>query len=392
MISQTGDQTPLFEHAPPLLIQEKLGLARKGSTRVWHRAAAVALIGWLPLVLLTLVQGLVWNPDVIRSFLYETGVHARYLVAAPLLVVAESECGLRLSAIARHFIDSRLVQSKDRHRFDQIIESTKTLLRSPAAETVVIVLSYAIVAAAVATHAQADIPLWHRSFGGWGTYSPAGWWHMLVSMPLLVALILGWLWRVILWTRLLWIVSQLDLRLVPSHPDKAAGLGFVGHSVGAFAIVALALSAIAAGRSAHLVLIGGGVPPPQNIYFNAGFLAVIVLIFTAPLLAFSRKLLAVWHEGTFEYGALAIQIGVAFEDKWLNGEKAVSQSALAQPDFSATTDLYSVAANVDGIRLLPVDLKDVIALVVAALIPFIPVVLLAVPAGSILKALQKLLL
>jgi hypothetical protein len=392
MISQTGDQTPLFEYAPPLWIQKKLGLVREGTAKIWRRAAAIALIGWLPLAVLTLVQGLIWNPDVIRSFIYETGVHARYLVAAPLLVVAESECGLRLSAITRHFLDSRLVQSKDHRRFDGIVVTTKALLRSPVAEAVVIVLSYAIVAAAVATHARADIPLWHRSSGGWSGYSPAGWWHVLVSMPLLVALILGWLWRVMLWTRLLWIVSRLDLRLVPSHPDKAAGLGFVGHSVGAFAIVALALSAIAAGRSAHLVLVGGGAPSLQNIYFNAGFLAVIVLIFTAPLLVFSRKLLAVWNEGTLAYGALANQIGVAFEDKWLSGEKAVSQSALAQPDFSATTDLYSVAANVDGIRLLPLELKDVIALAAAAIIPFIPVALLAVPAGSILKTLQKLLL
>ena len=97
-------------------------------------------------------------------------------------------------------------------------------------------------------------------------YSLAGWWHTLVSVPLLLLLIFGWCWRLALWTRLLWLIARLELRLVASHPDRCAGLSFLGHSVRAFAIVALALAVIVAGRSAHMSLLGGGLPTP---YFLA---------------------------------------------------------------------------------------------------------------------------
>jgi hypothetical protein len=82
----------------------------------------------------------------------------------------------------------------------------------------------------------------------------------VVSLPLLIILFLGRIWRLVSWTRLPWLMSRLRLRLVASHPDHAAGLGFIGHSVRAFAIVALAPMAIAAGRSARIVLTTGSLP------------------------------------------------------------------------------------------------------------------------------------
>ncbi len=47
------------------------------------------------------------------------------------------------------------------------------------------------------------------------------------------------LWRIavisgIIWARFLWQVSRIDLDLIPTHPDRSAGLGFLGGS--AFAL------------------------------------------------------------------------------------------------------------------------------------------------------------
>ena len=84
-------------------------------------------------------------------------------------------------------------------------------------------------------------------------------------------------------------------------------------------------------------------------------------------------------------------MGEAFESKWLGRGGSVDQAALEKPDFSATTDLYSVAANVYAIRLLPLDLKDLVVITGALLVPFVPVVLLAIPADQILSGLQKLM-
>jgi hypothetical protein len=370
-------------------VQCWLGLAAPDRLHVGRRALFVVLIGWVPIVLLTLVQVAVHGGDGISSLLLETGVHARYLVAAPLLIVAEAQCARYLSATARFFVQTGLVPDERRGAFEAAVASTRRLLKSTTAETVVFVLAY-LVAFAVYFHPHDELPTWHRPAGSVPVFSLSGWWHVFLSMPLLLVLILGWVWRLALWARLLWLISRLDLKLVASHPDHTAGLGFVGHSLRAFSIVALALATIVAGRSAHFVLLNGGLPTP-NLWFNAGFLAFVLAIFVAPLLVFSLPLLHAWQRGTIEYGALAGRIGAAFEGKWLERGGSVNRTALEKPDFSATTDLYSIASNVYAIRFVPVDLKDLIVLVAALLVPFVPVLLLALPANVILESIKKLL-
>jgi hypothetical protein len=384
------DDRALFAHALPMGVQRWLGLAKPDQLHVGRRALLVAIIGWAPIVLLTIAHAALWGGDGIASLRLETGVHARYLVAAPLLIIAEAQCASYLGATVRYFVEAGLVPHEKRTEFDTAVASTRRGLNSIPAEIAAFALAYLVSALSVLSYGYDQTPVWHRSDGIVPGYSAAGWWHFLVSMPLLLVLILGWVWRLALWARLLWLISRLDLRLIASHPDHVAGLGFIGHSLSGFAIVALALASIAAGRSAHFVLLGGSLPTP-NLLFNVGFLAFLLVLFLAPLLAFTPTLFAVWKAGTREYGALAVRIGEAFESTWLDRGGSVDRAALEKPDFSATADLYSVASNAYAIRLVPVDLKNLIALAAALLLPFGPVVLLAVPIHTILQSLQKLL-
>jgi len=380
----------LFENGPPIGLQRRLGVVRGDQVDVGRRAIFVVVIGWVPLVILTVMQSAVLHTDGISSLLWETGAHARYLLAAPLLVLAEAGCARRLSAIVRHFVDAGLVTDFDRARYDAAVASTRSLLNSNAAEIVVIALAYLLVALAAFSQPFDQIPAWHKTGGVAPAFSPAGWWHVLVTLPLLLILLLGWTWRLALWARLLWLIARLDLRLMASHPDRAAGLGFVGYSVRAFSIVALALATIIAGRSAHIVLLGGALPT-QYVIFNSGLLVAVVALFAAPLFVFTPNLMNAWRRGALEYGALADRVGTAFEDKWLGRDGQVDKAALDKPDFSATTDLYSIVANVYALRLVPIDLKSVIMLGSAMLLPFVPVVFLALPVEQILAGLKKLL-
>ncbi len=271
----------LFEGGPPLGLERRLGLNKGSNLYVGRRMLLVVLIGWVPLIVLTIVQSVILHTDRIGSLVWEVGAHACYLLAAPLLILAETECAAQLSAIVRHFIDGSLVPDEERERFDAAISSTRKLLGSTSAAIVVVVLAYGIMAATAWSTPMEQVPVWHRSEGGAPIFSPAGWWHVLVSLPLLLILVLGWLSRLAMWSHLLWRISRLRLRLVASHPDRAAGLGFVGHSVRAFAIVALALMTIAAGRSAHIVLEDGTLRTPQ-LLFNGGLMLSVAAMFTAP--------------------------------------------------------------------------------------------------------------
>jgi hypothetical protein len=350
----------------------------------------VALIAWFPLFLLTVAGGSSPGNDGLVSLFRETGIHARYLIAAPILILAERECALQLNALVRQFLESGIVPDHKRAEWEYSIVSTRALLNSNIAEIAVIAIAYMIVAATIGSHPASEIPIWHKSASLY--FSPAGWWHALVSLPLLLILILGWMWRLVLWTRLLWLISGLDLRLVTSHPDHVAGLGFVGHSVRAFSIVALALTTVAAGRSAHTVLESGTGLPMTQLVFNAGFLVAVAILFTAPLIVFFPTLLQSWRRGVAEYGALAVRVGSAFEDRWFTHEAQDNHAATPdKPDFSATADLYSILSNVYALRFVPVDLNSLIALALAMLLPFVPVLLLAVPLDRIWSGIQKLL-
>ena len=109
-------------------------------------------------------------------------------------------------------------------------------------------------------------------------------------------------------------------------------------------------------------------------------------------MAFAPRLFRAREEGELAYGALARRVGAAFEDKWVGRGAKIDRATLDARDFSATTDLYSVVANVYSIRFIPMDLLDLALLIGALLLPFVPVVLLAVPMDVIWSMVRGLML
>src|SRR5262249_25541303 len=188
-----------------------------------------------------------------------------------------------LSAIAVHFRDAGLIAGKDMTRYGDAVASTLRLRDSIQLEVAIFVIAFTLTAIVALSVPLQFYPPWHLAGDDHArALSAAGWWDALISAPLLVVLILGWLWRLILWTRFLLLMSRLDLRLISAHPDRAAGLGFVGTSLQPMAVVAFALSAIAAGTVANRVL-HDNVSILDFRFILPIFSALLVAFFTAPL-------------------------------------------------------------------------------------------------------------
>jgi len=375
------------------LLKLRVSASPKHSRRrgILVRAVVVILACWAPLLVLAVAQGVFLGQAGVISLLSDVAVSCRFLVAAPLLVLAELTCVARLGTIAHNFRLSGLVGRADDARFERAWASTLGLRNSIAADIVVVVLAYTIIGGLMSAFPASGLPAWHVSSAGAATYSLAGWWHAMVSLPLLFVLILTWLWRVVLWARFLFLMSRLDLRLVPSHPDHIAGLRFVGYSAPAFSPVGFALGIIAAGAAANRVLYEGATPESFTLLVVA--LAVtVVVVFAGPLVVFVYPLWLAWWRGTFEYGTLARRLGQELESKWLRRGDTVDEGALAVPDFSATTDLYQVTETVYFLRPVPIDLFSIGTLVIATLFPFLGVVLLFTPIDVIVRELAGLLL
>lgn len=380
----------LFDGGPPAQLQIWAGLMSPGKPNYAFRALVAICAGWIPLLVLAAAQSLFLQDGALNSFLTDYGVHARSLIAAPLLLLAEAACLPRLSAIARHFGDAGLVRQSDRDAFRAVEASTLRLRDSARLEVVVVAIAITLVATLAITVPLHFFPQWHRmGVGPDASISPAGFWHSFVSVPILMILLVGWLWRLAIWTRFLFLVSRLQLRLVPAHPDRAGGLKFVGISVQAFSFVAFPMAAIVAGTVANRVMHDHAAILSFR-YVLLGFDALIAALFLGPLLVFVRKLMAAWRWGIFEYGALARGLGRQMEKKWIG--QTASAEALDANDFSATTDLYSIAANVYGMTLFPVSLANLIILFVATILPFVPVILMSVSPDVLFQKLTGIVL
>jgi len=212
----------LFEGGPPLALERRLGLIKPGDRRVLLRAFIVALIGWPPLLALTAIRETFAHDGSFWYFLHDFGAHARFLITAPLLVIAEAWCLPRLSRIPLQFLDSGIVRDSDRDLLLVEFASTRRFLNSIWVEILAVLFAYGAVAGLAAMLAVKDLPKWYIYLGSrHPVYTAAGQWHVFVSLPLLAVLVLGWMWRHFLWWRLLSRISKLNFRLIPGHPESS---------------------------------------------------------------------------------------------------------------------------------------------------------------------------
>ena len=388
----TEPTASIFEEPKHVAVLRRLRLIKPAHRAQAFRRVLIAMaFAWVPLAVLCAMQAFVsGHQELLHAFFTDVAVHARFLLAVPILILSEYIILPRLDLTAQHFLTSKIIDDADRQRFDDAVASTRRLSLGVWPSATMTFIVYAFVITIVLTVHQDALPIWH--YAAASTHrSLAGWWHMVISLPLLLGLLLSWVWRVGVWTRFLHQVSHMGLHLVASHPDKAGGLLFVAFSPRMFTPLALAIGIITAGTFANEV-IHFGWNPMDHPATPIATAIVVVIIFLVPPLVFGRMLLMAWRRGIFEYGALASRLGTQFENKWLGPDRVVDPESLEKPDFSSTTDLYGVTANVYSMRPILFDPRAALSLAVAALLPFAPIWLSVIPAKVILSQLLKMVI
>lgn len=355
-----------------------------------RRIALIVLIGWAPMALLAAIEALFSEARAPLAFFGDFAMYAQLLIAAPILILCEYTVLPALGDIALYFSRSAVIPEAEHARFEALVDSTRRLSAGVWPSFSLAIVVYAINIAIFVFLSGLMMTSWQRSPDG-AHFSLAGWWHMLVSLPLVIGLLLAWLWRLAIWTRFLFEVSRMQLRLVASHPDRVAGLQFVAYSPRVFMPLAFAISVIGAGTFANEVF-HGGVAPLEHSIAPVVTVLLLVAILLLPPLFFTPALFRAWQSGVFLYGDLARRVGHRFESKWLAEHRTIDEETLAVPDFSATTDLYGVVGNVYGMRLVLFDLRVIAGLAICACLPFVPIWLSAIPAKTVLDHLVGMLI
>ncbi len=357
-----------------------------------RRVIVIALVTWLPLLALSALEGHLLGGDAGMAFLQDVEVHVRFLVAMPLLIVAELVVHHRMRPLLQQFLQRSLIAESDLPRFEGAIESAFRLRNSVRAEVWLIAFVYAVGILVVWRHYMAlDTATWYATPSKDGTrLSIAGIWYGYVSLPIFQFLLVRWYFRLFMWTRFLWQVSRIPLKLVPTHPDRVGGLGFLSNTVHAFAVLAVAHGALLAGPLANRIFFAGAALPQYKVEV-AVMVVFMLCIVLGPLLMFAPQLAQAKRLGLREYGTLAQRYVREFDAKWLRSGVATDEPLLGSADVQSLADMANSFEVVRTMRIVPVTRESVMGLVIATLAPVVPLLLTMMPLEELVRTLFALL-
>jgi len=364
----------------------RLGMVR-GTMNTFWLGAALGLLAWGVLMGLALLQGVghkVFSLSVI-------GGHVRLLVAIPLFFLCESWVVPRMAEFVRDIVRSGLVPEVSLPTLASDIRRINRWKDSWLTEVLLALAAFGL----PLIEAIAKVP---GRTGNWssllvetgGKLSPILGWYLGFCLPLFRFLVFRWLLRLGLWWYFLWRVQRLDLRLIPTHPDRSAGLGYLEVVQEYFTPLATAISAVCAASFAEEISSG-------TMAFGALYrlvpmvLLLIAVLFIVPLFLFASKLRICRIAGLSEYMGMASRYVEAFDRRWIREERATGESILGTPDLPALATLTKSVDVVREMRWIPASRRLMVSLAASAAVPLLPLVFLKYPVDDVAVRLIRTL-
>jgi hypothetical protein len=366
-------------------------LARPPLKLLWRRAIGLSAICWLPLFLLSLIEGHAFG-GVSVPFISDVGVHARFLVAVPMLVSAELMVHQRIGVIVSQFIERGMITTKEQSSFDNIVDSTMRLRNSVSVEVVLLLIVVGVGPLLWRQGLTSGVSTWYAVVSPGKMHTTvAGDWYEFVSSSILRFLTVRWYFRIFLWYRFVWRVRGLPLHLNLFHPDRVAGLGFLSGSVRAFAPVLFAQTVVVAGVIGDRIWHGGQKLTDFKLEILCS-VVILMLVVLVPLSFFIVKLEQAGRLARLEYGTLGSHYVEDFRRKWIEDHGAEGEALLGTTDIQSQADLGNSYRSIEEMRLLLFTKQTVIGLAVFIVLPLAPLTLTMVPLEQIAVRLIKFFL
>ena len=377
---------PLFQ------LLRRAHLSDEALMPVRQRVIVLSLLAWLPLLVLSALEGHLLAGSIAVPFLMDLEAHVRFLVAMPLLIVAELVVHRRMRPLVQQFLERNLIPESAMTRFEAAIASAFRLRDSLLAEVLLIAFVYGVGILIVWHQYMAlDAATWYATPSADGSkLSLAGMWYGYVSLPMFQFLLCRWYFRLFIWARFLWQVSRIQLSLVPTHPDRVGGLGVLSETVHALALLAMAHGALVAGHLATRVFFAGATL--REFMTEIAIVVIFALcVVLGPLLVFAPQLAAAKRIGLREYGALAERYVREFDAKWLRGGAPADEPFVGSSDIQSLADLGNGYEVVRSMRSAPITKAIILELAAATLIPMAPLLLTVMPMEQLLTKLLGIL-
>ena len=378
----------IVEGGPIYDLLRRLHLVRQTASNVWARLIILLALIWFPLLLFSFKDGLAFGHQVRIPFLYDLAMYGGFLLGLPVLLFAQLYIDPSVRQSVLEFVHAHFIPDQELPQFERILRRVRQIRDSWIIE--VILLGLALLPLFLLEHEWVTgmVTNWHTTGRG---ISAAGWWYALVSTPVIRYIAYRWVFRFILWAMLLWQITQLQLTLMPTHPDHSAGLEFLGMSEKHFGLLFCALGCSFAGRIGNSMLFEG-TPLAHFEPVMVGFLLLSVGMGSLPLALLTPTMMTVRRKGLLEYGTLAKSYSESFDRKWVHCATRPSEPLLGAPDIQSLADMGHSFLQIEKMRRIPISRTLVQQLVGRSVLPLVPIIIFGTPIPELARELLKLLL
>lgn len=369
----------LVEGGPLHSLGRRVGLPAGPRGLIWL-GLVLAALAWIPLAIFAALEGYLASGSRV-PFGHALGSHVRLLVLIPLYFMAEAGFDLRARQVLRALVESRVVPVSQWPTLATALRRACRWSQSPAAETALLLVVVVLAFQGIRAGLPPDVSTWRHDPEG--TRTLAGTWYAFVAIPLFQFLTFRWGLRLVAWGAVLWRLHGLDLQLMPTHPDRAGGLGDLGVVQVALTPLAFGFSCLFVAGVAEHVLFAGADVRGRTMQLVAMVTATTAL-FVAPLFMFMPKLLGAKQRGLVEYGTLAARYARDFDTKWLRAPPA-ADPLLGSADIQSLADMAGTFDIIREMRIVPIAQHQILLIAGAALLPSLPLVFFLVPLDEMIR-------
>ena len=353
-----------------------LGLGAYRPGFIVRRVLVAWSITWLPLAILAAISGVAVGSTLRETFLVDFAAYGQFWIGIPVLLAAEPHIDSRTRHAIDQLIRSGLLDERAVAGFLRSADGIAKASRRLLPDLILLGLAYLSTWLWLGEELSTPIASWHALLhGAHRVLTPAGWWVGLVSVPLWNFVLFRWVWKVVLWFWVLWRVSRSNLRLVPTHPDLAGGIGFLGDIQAVFGFGVFAVGSAVASTIGYKIVVEHA---RIETFAFAGpalsFIVIAPLTFVAPLLFFTSKLYLAREAGLIHYGLAACKHGRHFQSSWINPSAYADEQFVDNKDLQALGSIAIAFDLVHRMRIIPVQMRTLLRLFAAAAGPMLPLV------------------
>lgn len=364
-----------------------------------NHQAMLALAGicfaWLPLVILTAIEGTLYD-GASMPFLEDVAMHARILIALPVLILIRSVIDIKTTAVIKYMTDSLLDAEEQRKMLSVTLPRMRKLACSSLTEVILMLIiaasAFSLYQSGTYTELLGGTTSWKiENTQDGSVISMAGKWAAFISIPFFQFLLLQWLWRYIVWIMLLYHFSKSPLKLLPTHADRSAGLGIIILAQRSFSFIFFAGSLVISGQLIVLIM-----NSPDAILMvqrvGIGYIILCLLMLLLPLLFFIGRLVKTKQKGLLLLSKLGTEMSRTFENDWLTDVPFEKRIEDRRVDPSMAYDYSSMYDVLQQLRIVPVTVRDIISMAVSIAIPFLPILFVYFSAAEVLEKIIGLLM